>query len=598
LEVNFMNKPSSLTAIFQEFLTLYPLHFGLLFLVVLSEGAVAILSILAIIPLGDFMLDSTLKSPSRVTSHLLNITDYMGISPNFWLLGLFLVGLHFLKGSLDILSRYSVLRIKYAVVRGLIAGALQTFFKARWEFFSGSDQGKLLNTFNKEAAVIGDTLGHMATLIAQVIQLGVYLVVPFWLNSSITMMTMGLALLFCAPFLLLQRLSYRLGQGNTETANEAMGVLSEVIAGARLILGFGRQAQAHDRYLRSFNRHIRVTIKSQTLGVLVPSLFRPLGMLAAIIAMGYSLKSDSHISELAAVLWSLLAVLPILGSIMQGNLSIKNFLPAYEQLVSLRESAVSVSEIEGDRIFQRLRKGIEFRHVDFTYPDREQTLRDIQIEIRKGEMTALVGESGSGKSTISDLVLGMQIPERGTVLLDRISFDRWKQNSFRERVGYVPQDPFLFHTSIRENLLWAYDDASEAELWECCRIANAEAFVKALPEGIDTIVGDRGIRLSGGQRQRIALARALIRKPELLILDEATSALDTESETEIQKAIDYLTGSVTMLVIAHRLSTIAKADTIYVLNQGRVIEHGSYNELIEKNGKFSQLVRDQSDQFH
>lgn len=155
-------------------------------------------------------------------------------------------------------------------------------------------------------------------------------------------------------------------------------------------------------------------------------------------------------------------------------------------------------------------------------------------------MTALVGESGSGKSTVTDLVLGMQIPERGQVLIDGVSLGDWKQNSFRERVGYVPQDPLLFNTSIRNNLLWSFEQANEDDLWGALRLANAEGFVKELPQGIDTLVGDRGVRLSGGQRQRIALARALLRKPELLILDEATSSLDSESELLIQQSIEQV----------------------------------------------------------
>ena len=180
----------------------------------------------------------------------------------------------------------------------------------------------------------------------------------------------------------------------------------------------------------------------------------------------------------------------------------------------------------------------------------------------------------------------MQIPEKGKVLIDGVPLGDWKQNSFRERIGYVPQDPQLFHSSIRENLLWSSEKASEAELWEALRLANAAVFVKELPKGIDTVVGDRGVRLSGGQRQRIALARAVLRMPELLILDEATSALDSESERLIQQSIDELAHETTILIVAHRLSTIAKADQVYVLRQGRVVEEGSFAELSVKQSGF------------
>jgi ATP-binding cassette subfamily B protein len=232
--------------------------------------------------------------------------------------------------------------------------------------------------------------------------------------------------------------------------------------------------------------------------------------------------------------------------------------------------------------------------LSFTYPGREKTLQGINITISKGQMVALVGESGSGKSTITDLVLGLQIPDFGLVVLDGIPLSHWEQNSFRERVGYVPQEPILFHASIRANLLWSQPKANEEDLWSACRMANAADFINALPLGIDTIVGERGVRLSGGQRQRIALARALLRKPEILILDEATSALDSESEQLIQESIDRVAKNTTILVIAHRLSTIAKADYIYVLDEGRVIEEGGYANLSKMvTGALARMIRTQ-----
>ena len=176
-------------------------------------------------------------------------------------------------------------------------------------------------------------------------------------------------------------------------------------------------------------------------------------------------------------------------------------------------------------------------------------------------------------------MLGLQTPNECSVFIDGISLKDYKQQSFRKSVGYVPQDPILFHSSIRENLLWSSGSSSEEELWDALDVSNASLFVKQLPQGIDTIVGDRGTRLSGGQRQRIALARALLRKPELLILDEATSALDNESERLIKESINGLSKDTTILIVAHRLSTIKNADQVYVIQNGRIVENGSYAEL-------------------
>ena len=579
-----MNKTSGIVAIFREFLTRYPWQFGLLFLFLVIEGVSAAISVMALVPLADFMLDPSLAKPGLITQLVINALSDIGFSPTFWIFGSLFVASNFLKGLLEVGTRYAILRIKYAVVRGLFGDALHTFFKARWEFFSGSDQGRLLNTLNRELITIGDTLGTLATLFAQIIQLCIYLAVPIWLNAQLTLTALGLALLFGSPFMLLHRISYRLGKRNTETANVVMGILSEIVNAARLILGFGRQNQARERYLDAFDEHTLVTLRTQILATAVPKFFQPMAMLAIVIAMGLAVQQQVRISELVAVMWSLLGAMPILSQLLQGNISISSFLPSYEQLVSLRNRAAGFEEIQGDRIFSRLEHGIEFKELSFTYPGRERTLTAVNLYLRKGRMTALVGESGSGKSTVTDLVLGLQIPEKGQVLIDGVPFGDWQQNSFRECVGYVPQEPQLFHSTIRDNLLWSFDRASESDLWEALRLANAATFVKELPHGIDTVVGDRGVRLSGGQRQRIALARALLRKPELLILDEATSALDSESERLIQQSIDQVAHDTTILIVAHRLSTIVKANQIYVLSQGRVVEEGSFSALSLKSG--------------
>ena len=579
-----LTKKSKIFTIFIEFLTRYPRHFSLLIFLLVLEGATAAVSVMTLVPLVDFMLDTSLAKPSRITQFVIESLGLFSIQPTFWVLGLLFVIFNFLKGSLDVAIRYAILRIKYAVLAGLFGDALKTFFRSRWEFFSGSDQGLLLNTLNRELNTIGDTLGHLATLFAQTLQLSIFLAMPLWLNAHLTLTALGLALLFGSPLMLLHGISYRLGRLNTETANRAHGILSELLGAARLILGFGRQNQSRLRFLEAFNDHTRATLRSQVLGTAIPRFFQPMAMLAIVIAMGISMQEKVNISELAAVMWSLLAAMPILSSLIQGNISISSFLPSYEQLVLLRNSAAALEEIQGHRLFLRIENGIELRELSFNYPGREQTLVEISLFVQKGSMTALVGESGSGKSTITDLILGLQIPDKGQVILDGLPLSEWQQNSFRERVGYVPQDPQLFNCSIRDNLLWSYQSALENDIWAALHLANASDFVKSLPNGIDTIVGDRGVRLSGGQRQRIALARALLRNPELLILDEATSSLDSESENLIQLSIEKVAKGTTIIIVAHRLSTIAKADQVYVLAHGRVVEEGTFLELREKSG--------------
>jgi ABC-type multidrug transport system fused ATPase/permease subunit len=218
-------------------------------------------------------------------------------------------------------------------------------------------------------------------------------------------------------------------------------------------------------------------------------------------------------------------------------------------------------------------------------------LNDINITIKKGKMTAIVGESGSGKSTLIDLLIGFYEPDKGVILADKKPLQEFDIYSFRRHIGYVPQDTILLNDTVKNNLLWSNEKATEMEIVEACKLANAREFIMELSDGYDTVVGERGVRLSGGERQRIALARALLNKPELLILDEATSALDSRSELLIKSAIENIAHKTTLVVIAHRLSTIVNADYIYVLQKGRIIEQGKFDSLISLDGAFRRTVK-------
>lgn len=565
--------------IFKGFIHNHPREFLLLLVLLVLEGVVASFSILAVVPFADYLIDPTLKSPSVFSRLVIDALSVIGISISFWTFGGLFFFLILVKSILTVTVRYSIIKIKYVVLKRITSNALTIFLNARWEFFSRSEQGKLLNTMYKEVGNIGDTLGYLTTFLAQFFQLIIYLTLPIFINPVLTLITISLTLFFGVPLLLLNKISYKYGKMNTELGNTYIGVITEIFSSIRIIIGFGLQTKAQNKYMDKYDELISVTLRSQMLNVIVHNLFPPLAILAIIIAMAISINSGTKISELAAVMWSLLAVLPILGGMLQTRVSINSFLPSYEQLTSLLKTAEIFKDTSGDRNFNRLERNITFKEVSFTYPGRNATLINVDLELTKGEMTALVGHSGSGKSTVIDLVLGLQVPSHGVVLIDGISLNEWDINSFRGRVGYVPQDPQLFNCSIRDNLLWSFSLASDSELEEALHLSNALDFVRNLPEGIDTVVGDRGISLSGGQRQRIALARAVLRKPELLILDEATSALDSESELLIQQSIEQVSRRTTILVIAHRLSTIAKANKVYVLKQGRIVEEGSFATL-------------------
>lgn len=548
-------------------------------------------SFLFIAPIVDLFMNPQVELASPLTRQLAVAMRWVGVPLTLGsALAAFLI-FNVVKSGVQIVARHSILKTKYALLRELWMGTFNDFFHARWQFFSTGRQGTFLNTFLREMTIVGDAFGAMALFFANALQLVLYLAVPLYISWPVTVISLFAACVFAWPFVLLGRMNYRLGQRNTATANAVGAVIQESLGAAKLILGFNNQRKHLDSLGRAFDAHRGVTLTSQTLNIAIPLLYYPCGLVVLTIALFASRRFGVQLSEAAVLFYSLLKVIPSIGGLTAQKNSLDNFFPSYEQVMDLRRRARQWQQTSGDQPFIGFSREIALEHVSFAHPGREPALTDVTVRIPKSTMTAIVGESGAGKSTLIDLLMAFHDPAQGQVVVDGVSvrdFDVW---SYRQRIGYVPQDSLLFNATIRENLRWANDAASDEELARACRQANAQEFITSLPDGYDTVVGDRGVRLSGGQVQRIALARALLREPELLILDEATSALDTVSERLIQQAIETVAKRTTVVVIAHRLSTIVNADYIYVLEEGCVVEEGTYAELRERRGVFNQMVR-------
>ena len=267
-------------------------------------------------------------------------------------------------------------------------------------------------------------------------------------------------------------------------------------------------------------------------------------------------------------------------------------LPSFEQIGSLKKESELLKEKSTGKKITSFSSGIYLTDLSFSYNGKENTLSNININIPKGSMVAVVGHSGSGKSTLIDLIMGFYFSHKGDLRIDKDNINEINLSDWRMLLGYIPQQPFLFNASIRENLLWANNDARDSDVEYACRLANAEEFILNLNNKYDSLVGERGVKLSGGEAQRLCLARALIRRPKLLILDEATSSLDSHSELLIKRSIDNLVGETTIICVAHRLSTIQSADRIYHLQKGKIIEQGTFKELINsKESSFRKTAK-------
>lgn len=573
--------------IFKHFTSLVLLNVLILIFAGLIESA----AILTLTPVVDILIDPSLNQMSTITRGIVRFANNFHLTVSVDSLLAIFVLFNAVKGIFLIFSSYYILKTKYALLRSLILETFSDFLNARWFFFSSNKQGTLLNTFLRETTVVGDAFGAMAHFFAQILQCIVFIVVPFCISWQVSLISISCAVLVALPFTLLSSVSYRLGQKNTATANDIGSVIQESLQSAKVILGFGNQKKAVALLGTAFDAHSRVTIKSQTLREAIRQLYIPLGIvvLAITIVTGRSFAVPT--AEIVVVLYSFFKIIPLMADLTAQKNTLDNFFPSFEQVMSLRDQARSFHQKTGLKVFSHLQHGVSLDGLSFAYPGGLPVLTDINAGIPKGKMVAFVGHSGAGKSTLVDIVMGFNEPTAGHIFVDDVPLHEFDVISYRQRIGYVPQESILFNLSIRDNLLWARESATEDDIRAACSLANAHEFIKEFPSGYDTLVGDRGVRLSGGQIQRIALARAILRDPEILILDEATSSLDSHSERLIQQSIEAIAKKTTIIVIAHRLSTIRSADYIYVLDRGNVAEEGCYSDLMLRNGLFTRMVK-------
>jgi ABC-type multidrug transport system fused ATPase/permease subunit len=300
------------------------------------------------------------------------------------------------------------------------------------------------------------------------------------------------------------------------------------------------------------------------------------------------------IATLTVFLFAYYRLSPRLSNLQANQSLVLSLVPSLRRVDEYTESATAHRERSGDTSLGQFSNAIELRDVSFSYDATHPVLHHVDLAIPCGESTAIVGPSGAGKTTVMDLIMGLLLPDSGDILVDGTALRDMRLSDWRSQIGYVPQDASFFHATVAENIAWGLADVSRDDVVGAAELADADEFIRCFPEGYDTIIGDRGMRMSGGQRQRLALARAIVRKPSILVLDEATSALDAESEEKVQRAVDRLSGSLTVLIVTHRLATVTGCSTIYVLIGGRLVESGSWDELLAKKGPFAGLVEMQA----
>ena len=378
-----------------------------------------------------------------------------------------------------------------------------------------------------------------------------------------------------------------------ERLADVTSMLQETIMGVRIVRSFNRTAHEIERFRAVNESNFKANVKTiQQSSQLTPfvEFFSALAVVAIIWYGGMSVIDGVMTSgELIAFLIYAINLANPTRRVAEAFGNIQKSLAAADRIFAILDTKPEVAEKVGAPLLTVGKGRVEFRHVAFYYEEGNPVLTDVNFTAEPGQTVAIVGPSGSGKTTIANILPRFYDVTGGEVLIDGTDIRDVTIGSLREAIGLVPQDTLLFNTTIKNNILYGRLDATDEEIWAAVRAANAETFIRALPDGIETKVGDRGLMLSGGQRQRIAIARALLKNPAILILDEATSALDTESEKIVQDALDKLMIGRTSFVIAHRLSTIRGADQILVINHGVIAERGTHDELMEKGGLYHEL---------
>jgi subfamily B ATP-binding cassette protein MsbA len=401
-----------------------------------------------------------------------------------------------------------------------------------------------------------------------------------------------------APLLiaLLQPLLRKLRRGHRRLSNqygEMTAVVQESVSGIRLVKSFAGEAYEEARFREESGRYARGMVRVTRIAVLAQPITETLGTAIAVVILWVGARmvdaGTMDGSTLIAFLLIVMRTLQPLKQLSQVPTTAQQSLASAERIFEVLDSPTEQSLDRGRITDAQFARALEFERVSFAY-EKEPVLSDVSLVAAKGEVIALVGASGAGKSTLVDLIPRFYEPAAGRILLDGVDTREIALPALRSLIGIVSQDTVLFNDTVRHNLAYgAAGKYSDAQIEDAARAANAHRFIAELPNGYDTVLGERGTRLSGGQRQRLSIARALLVDPPILILDEATSALDTESERLVQEAIDRLLANRTVFVIAHRLSTIANADQILVLERGRVVEHGTHNALLARRGQYHRL---------
>ena len=571
----------------------YPWSIPAIFTLGILSSLLEGIGITLLIPfLQSFDSQANQQTNSNFLIQLLNqLFSSFSVSHRLVYIPLIILGCLLVKNCLYYANLALLSWLKSRISHRLRCDVFSQLLTVSYSFLDTQESGKVLNTLATETWRTNDALAILVKLSVSVCITIVYVALLFLISWQLTLLV---TLIMVVIFLLTRWVTRQSGYLSSKAveANSTLGTrMYEGFIGMKTIRAFAREGYEQQRF-NFASRQVRD--RFFYLDLIVNTVNPLYEVFSAVLVLGIMIIALLHdrtaLPTLLTFLFILYRLQPQIQQIDSSRVMLLTLSSSVENVIAFLSSIDKPYIPSGSRLFEGLKDGITLKYVSFSYhPTDKPALQDISIHIPQGKTTALVGTSGAGKSTLIHLICRFYEVTQGEIYVDHLPLKQLDLISWRDRIAIVSQEIHIFRTTIRENIAYGRLEATEAEIITAAKQAHAHEFICQLPHGYDTQVGDRGVKLSGGQRQRIALARAILRAPDILILDEATNALDTISEQLIQEALQTVGRDRTVIVIAHRLSTIEQADQIIILDGGKVVEQGNLSQLLQLNGLFAKL---------
>lgn len=507
---------------------------------------------------------------------------------------LVIVGIFLVQGFFDYGYKYLLEKVGQSVIRDLRNRLYTHIQSLPLSFFHKTPTGELISRIISDVTLIQGAVSNVLVgIIKDSCQIIFLMFIIFYMNWRLALIAMILLPVIIYPIVNFGRRHRRLSRSNQQTTAQVSNILYETITGTRIVKAFCMEKYEVDRFAASLDKLFHIVMRDTRIGAISHPLMQLFGGIGIALVVWYGgsqvLAGTSTPGTFFSFLTALIMIYEPLKGISRVNSTLQQGIAASERVFDVLDVAPDVED-KSDAIDLPVAKNvIKFNDVRFCYDENTEVLKGINLQVRTGEVLALVGPSGGGKSTLVNLLPRFFDVSSGSLSIDGTDVRDVTQKSLRNQIGMVTQQTILFNDTVRNNIAYGSPDATYEEIKEAARAAHALSFIVQLPEGFDTIIGESGARLSGGERQRLSIARAILKNAPILILDEATSSLDTESEREVQQAIENLVQSRTTFVIAHRLSTIRHADRILVIQDGCIVEEGTHETLLPRGGVYTML---------